>query len=110
MSFPLKGLEVSVVRRPLAERMRPSTLGEMIGQEHLLGEKRLLPKLIRENRVGNLILAGPPGTGKTTFGHGYCPRGCELLKVNAVTSNVAELRETQARTLSRFRDVLSLCR
>ena len=67
----------------------------MIGQEHLLGEKRLLPKLIGENRVGNLILAGPPGTGKTTLATVIArDSGCELLKVNAVTSNVAELRET----------------
>ena len=82
-------------RKPLAERMRPSGLHEMIGQAHLLGEKCLLPKLIRENRVGNLILAGPPGTGKTTLAGVVAKEGgCKLLKVNAVTSNVAELRET----------------
>jgi putative ATPase len=82
-------------RKPLAERMRPCGLHEMIGQAHLLGEKCLLPKLIRENRVGNLILAGPPGTGKTTLAGVVAKEGgCQLLKVNAVTSNVAELRET----------------
>ena len=54
-------------RRPLAERLRPLTLDEVRGQEHILGEGCLLPTLIRENRVGNMILAGPPGSGKTTL-------------------------------------------
>ena len=81
-------------RRPLAERMRPCTIFEVLGQEHILGEDCLLPNLIRENRVGNLILAGPPGSGKTTLATVIAAEsGCKLLKINAVTSNVAELRD-----------------
>ena len=81
-------------RRPLAERLRPLTLDEVRGQEHILGKGCLLPTLIRENRVGNLILAGPPGSGKTTLASVIAAEGgCKLLRVNAVTSNVAELRD-----------------
>ena len=82
-------------RRPLAERMRSRSIDEVLGQEHILGKGCLLPNLIRENRVSNLILAGPPGSGKTTLASVIASEGnCKLLKVNAVTSNAAELRET----------------
>ena len=75
--------------------MRPQKLEEVYGQDHLLGKDCLLPKLIRENRVGNLILAGPPGTGKTTLATVIASESnCHLIKLNAVTSNVAELRES----------------
>ena len=75
--------------------MRPQRLEEVYGQDHLLGKDCLLPKLIRENRVGNLILAGPPGTGKTTLATVIASESnCHLIKLNAVTSNVAELRES----------------
>ena len=75
--------------------MRPQRLEEVRGQSHLLGKDCLLPKLIRENRVSNLILAGPPGTGKTTLAGDHAEESsCKLIKLNAVTSNVAELRES----------------
>ncbi|MBT3665892.1 MAG: replication-associated recombination protein A [Opitutae bacterium] len=81
--------------RPLAERMRPRSISEVFGQDHILGKGCLLPNLIRENRVSNLILAGPPGSGKTTLASVIAAEGkCKLLKVNAVTSNTAELRDT----------------
>ena len=84
-----------LARRPLAERMRPRRIEEVLGQTHILGEGCLLPNLIKENRVSNLILAGPPGSGKTTLASVIAAEGhCKLLKVNAVTSNAAELRDT----------------
>lgn len=54
-------------RAPLASRMRPQTLADVVGQEHLLGEGKLLRRAIEADRLGSLILYGPPGCGKTTL-------------------------------------------
>lgn len=80
--------------RPLADRMRARTLEEVVGQDHLLGEGALLPRLIRSGQFGSLLFYGPPGCGKTTLAEVIAHEtGMRFIRVNAVLSNVAELRD-----------------
>jgi putative ATPase len=78
---------------PLAERMRPRSLDDFVGQEAILGEGRLLRRAIAADRVGNLILHGPPGTGKTTLARiiAHTTRA-HFSSLNAVLAGVKDLR------------------
>ena len=83
--------------QPLAARMRPRTLAEMVGQEHILRPGALLPRLVATNRFGSLIFYGPPGTGKTSLAEAIAwETKSRFVRVNAVMSNVAELRDILA--------------
>lgn len=95
--------------RPLAARMRPRGLGEVVGQRHILESDSLLPRLIRSDRFGSLIFYGPPGCGKTSLAEAIAAEtGSRFVRVNAVMSNVAELRGILglARQRPEFRTIL----
>jgi len=80
--------------RPLADRMRPRTLDEFVGQEHLIGAGRPLRRLLEAGEVPSAILYGPPGSGKTTLVRLMASvTGRKLLEINAVTAKVSQLRE-----------------
>jgi putative ATPase len=82
-------------RAPLADRMRPRTLDEFIGQSHILGPGRLLRRAIQADRVSSLIFAGPPGTGKTTLARIIAnTTQSQFLAINAVLAGVKEIRES----------------
>lgn len=91
---------------PLAERMRPRTLDEYIGQQHLLGAGRLLRRLIEEDRLTSMIFWGPPGAGKTTLARIIAARtASDFVPFSAVTSGIKEIRQvmdTAAKTRRAF--------
>lgn len=79
---------------PLADRMRPRTLDEFVGQKHIVGEGKLLRRAILSDRLQSTIFFGPPGTGKTTLASIIATStGAAFQKLNAVSSGVKELRE-----------------
>jgi putative ATPase len=91
------GGPAKAANQPLAARMRPRRLSEVVGQEHILKPGSLLPRLVAQNRFGSLIFYGPPGCGKTSIAEAIAAEThSRFVRINAVMSNVAELREILA--------------
>ena len=91
--FDIAQKENIAISAPLAERMRPRSLSEFIGQEHLIFDGSLLTRAIKADRLGNCIFWGPPGTGKTTLASVIAhTTNAEFEKLNAVSSGVADAK------------------
>ena len=79
---------------PLAARLRPTTLDEVVGQEHIIGRGRLLRRAIQADKLGSLIFYGPPGTGKTTLAKVIAhTTSAEFVQLNATTSGKKDMEE-----------------
>jgi len=89
---------------PLATRMRPTTFNEFVGQEHLIGEGRVLRKAIEAGRIPSIVLWGPPGSGKTTLAYVIANvTDAHFTMVSAVSAGVAELRRAIEQAVQRRR-------
>ena len=92
--FGKKGKEAFRREAPLADRMRPQTLDEFVGQDHLLGQGKVLRQAIESDHLPSMILWGPPGSGKTTLAMIIASTtGAQFLAFSAVLSGVKEIKQ-----------------
>ncbi|SDF10786.1 putative ATPase [Sporolituus thermophilus DSM 23256] len=91
-------------KAPLAVRMRPRSLDEFVGQQHLVGPGRFLRRMLKAGTLPSLLLFGPPGTGKTTLAYLIAnAAGCHFEKLNAVAAGVADVRKQVEAAQERLR-------
>ena len=80
--------------QPLADKLRPKTIEDMVGQSHIIGRGKIINKILENNTIPNMILYGPPGTGKTTLANIIANvTNKKYVKLNAVNCGVKEIKE-----------------
>lgn len=101
--FGYAGEEKRKKEEPLAARMRPETLEDYVGQEHIIAEGRLLYRAIKADKLGSLIFYGPPGTGKTTLAHVIAnTTSASFRQVNATTAGKKDLEDVTSFAIRNF--------
>ena len=101
---PARAEEAPSANAPLADRLRPKSLGEVVGQEHLTGPEGAIGRMVAAGRLASMILWGPPGTGKTSIARLLADAvGLRFIAISAVFSGVADLKKifAEARTAAR---------
>jgi putative ATPase len=101
---PAREVEAPAANAPLADRLRPTSLDEVVGQEHLTGPEGPIGRMVAAGRLASMILWGPPGTGKTTIARLLAGAvGLRFVAISAVFSGVADLKKlfAEARTAAR---------
>ena len=86
--------ENSKTEAPLASRLRPTTLDEVVGQQHIIGKDKLLYRAIKADKLSSIIFYGPPGTGKTTLAKVIAnTTSAEFMQINATSSGKKDMEE-----------------
>lgn len=101
--FEYMGMKKKEEEAPLAARMRPRSLDEVVGQQHIIGENRLLYRAIKADKISSLIFYGPPGTGKTTLAKVIAnTTSASFVQMNATTSGKKDMEQAVARAKESF--------
>ena len=86
-----------MISQPTADKVRPESFDDMVGQEHLVGERGILRRMLASGQIRNMIFFGPPGTGKTTAANIIAKNsGMQLYRLNATTASLSDVREVIA--------------